>query len=58
MKEKIQFVAERIKDLREIAGCSAAALAQDLGISLDVVLQYESGSVDIPVGYLYKMAHK
>jgi transcriptional regulator with XRE-family HTH domain len=58
MKEKIQFVAERIKELREIAGLSATALAQDLGISLDVVLQYESGNVDIPVGYLYKFAHK
>ena len=58
MKEKIQFVAERIKELREIAGISAAALAQDLGISLDEIRQYESGNVDIPVGYLYKLAHK
>ena len=58
MKEKIQFVAERIKELREISGISAAALAQDLGVSPDVVIQYESGSVDIPVGFLYKIAHK
>jgi transcriptional regulator with XRE-family HTH domain len=58
MKEKIQFVAERIKELREISGISAAKLAQELGISMDVVLQYESGSVDIPVGFLYKVAHK
>lgn len=58
MKEKIQFVAERIKELREISGLSAATLAQDLGISLDLVLQYESGSIDIPVGYLYEVAHK
>ena len=58
MKEKIQFVAERIKELREIGGVSAAALAQDLGISLEEILQYESGNVDIPVGYLYKLAHK
>jgi transcriptional regulator with XRE-family HTH domain len=58
MKEKIQFVAERIKELREISGISAAALAQELEISPDVVLQYESGSVDIPVGFLYKVAHK
>jgi len=58
MKEKIQFVAERIKELREISGLSAATLAQELGISLDVILQYESGTVDIPVGFLYKVAHK
>jgi transcriptional regulator with XRE-family HTH domain len=58
MKEKIQLIAERIKELREISGISAAALAQELGISLDVILQYESGRVDIPVGFLYKLAHK
>jgi transcriptional regulator with XRE-family HTH domain len=58
MKEKIQFVAERIKELREISGLSAATLALELGISLDVILQYESGKVDIPVGFLYKFAHK
>jgi transcriptional regulator with XRE-family HTH domain len=58
MKEKIQFVAERIKELREISGVSAAALAQELGISQDLINQYESGTVDIPVGFLYKVAHK
>lgn len=58
MKEKIQFIAERIKELREISGLSATSLAQELGISLDVIIQYESGTVDIPVGFLYKVAHK
>jgi transcriptional regulator with XRE-family HTH domain len=58
MKEKIQFVAERIKELREISGISTAALAQELGISPDLVVQYESGSIDIPVGFLYEVAHK
>jgi len=58
MKEKIQFIAERIKELREISGLSATSLAQELGISLDLIIQYESGTVDIPVGFLYKVAHK
>lgn len=58
MKEKIQFIAERIKELREISGLSAAALAQEFGISLDLIIQYESGTVDIPIGFLYKAAHK
>jgi transcriptional regulator with XRE-family HTH domain len=58
MKEKIQFIAERIKELREISGLSAAMLAQEFGVSLDLLLQYESGTVDIPVGFLYKVAHK
>jgi transcriptional regulator with XRE-family HTH domain len=58
MKEKIQFIAERIKELREINGLSAISLAQEFGISLDLIIQYESGTVDIPVGFLYKVAHK
>ena len=58
MKEKIQFIAERIKELREISGLSATSLAQELGISSDLIIQYESGVVDIPVGFLYKVAHK
>ncbi|RPI07031.1 MAG: cupin domain-containing protein [Ignavibacteriae bacterium] len=58
MKEKIQLIAERIRELREISGLSASALAQELEIPLEVILQYESGTVDIPVGFLYKAAHK
>jgi transcriptional regulator with XRE-family HTH domain len=58
MKEKIQLIADRIKELREISGLSAAALARELGISSDLLLQYESGAVDIPVGFLYNVAHK
>ncbi len=58
MKEKIQFVAERIKELREISGISTTTLAKELGISLDLINQYESGNVDIPVGFLYKFAHR
>ena len=58
MKEEIRLIAERIKELREISGLSAAALANELGVSLDLILQYESGMVDIPVGFLYKFVHK
>jgi mannose-6-phosphate isomerase-like protein (cupin superfamily) len=58
MKEKIQFIAERIKELREISGISTDVLAQDLEVPLELILQYESGTVDIPVGFLYKVAHK
>ena len=58
MKEKIQLIADRIKELREISGLSAEALAPELGISTELLLQYESGAVDIPVGFLYNVAHK
>ena len=58
MNEEIHLIAERIRELREISGISTDALAQELGVSQDVILEYESGAVDIPVGFLYKVAHK
>jgi transcriptional regulator with XRE-family HTH domain len=58
MTEQIKLIAERIKDLREISGISPETLAQELGISPELFLQYESGAVDIPVGFLMKVAQK
>jgi transcriptional regulator with XRE-family HTH domain len=58
MKEQIRLVAERIKGLREISGISSETLAKGLGISNELLLQYEEGNIDIPVGFLYKFAHK
>ena len=58
MNDEILLIAERIRGLREISGISTAKLAQELGVSEDVLLQYESGAIDIPVGFLYKVAHK
>jgi mannose-6-phosphate isomerase-like protein (cupin superfamily) len=58
VQENIRLIAERIKELREISGISPATLSQESGVPLDLVLQYESGTVDIPVGFLYKVAHK
>jgi len=58
MTEQIKLIAERIKGLREINGTSAETLSKELGISIDLYLQYESGGIDIPVGFLYKLSHK
>ncbi len=58
MNEEIQLIAERIRELREIAGISIESLARELGVPQDLIRQYESGSVDIPVGFLSKIAHK
>jgi transcriptional regulator with XRE-family HTH domain len=58
MNEEIQLIAERIRELREIAGISVESLARDLGVHQDLIRQYESGAVDIPVGFLSKAAHK
>ena len=58
MTEQIKQVASRIKELREISDISADALANELGISLELYKDYESGNIDIPVSFLYRFASK
>ncbi len=58
MTEQIGQIAERIKELREISDISIETLAKDINISKDLYLQYESGTVDMPVGFLLELAHK
>ena len=58
MSDQIQQIAERIAGLRDIAGISVEDLAQELGISVEEYRRYESGEVDIPIGFLYKLANK
>ncbi len=58
MKEQIQMIAERIKELREIAGISAESFAKELNIEIGLLQNYESGTTDFPVGFLYKVAHR
>jgi len=58
MQEKIKQVASRIKELREIFGVSCAALAGEFRLTEAEYRQYESGTVDIPVGILYQVAHR
>jgi len=55
---KIREIAERIKELREIAGVTVESLAEELGISADVYREYEGGACDIPVSLLYEIAGK
>ena len=58
MNEQIQLIGARIKELREIEGISAESLARELNIESTVFSSYESGHTDIPVGFLYKVAHR
>jgi quercetin dioxygenase-like cupin family protein/DNA-binding XRE family transcriptional regulator len=58
MKEKIKQIAVRIKELREIAGHSIETLAAEFKVTQEEYLKYESGKVDIPVSFLYEVAHK
>ncbi|MGE5328540.1 MAG: helix-turn-helix domain-containing protein [Deltaproteobacteria bacterium] len=58
MTEQIKQVAARIKELREISDLSVDTLAKELDVSCEVYKNYESGSIDIPVSFLYKFANK
>jgi transcriptional regulator with XRE-family HTH domain len=58
MTEHIRNVAMRIKELREIAGVSLETLAHEFSLSRETYLEYESGEVDIPVSFLFNIAHR
>lgn len=58
MTEQIRLIAERLKGYREIAGISAETLAHELGVNISTYLEYEGGKIDIPVGFLIKVAQR
>ena len=58
MNDQIRLIAERIRGLREIARLSIETCAADLKIPAETYKEYESGNVDIPVSFLYQIAHK
>jgi len=57
MTEEMMQIAKRIKEIREISDITAQTMARNLNESVDQYLQYESGKVDIPVSFIYKVAH-
>jgi mannose-6-phosphate isomerase-like protein (cupin superfamily) len=58
MNEQIRQIANRIRNLREIARLSVETCAHDLAIPAETYRQYESGAMDIPVSFLYQIAQK
>lgn len=58
MCEQIKLIATRIKDLREISEISIQTLSNELQISEETYIAYESGEADIPVSFLYQIANK
>jgi transcriptional regulator with XRE-family HTH domain len=58
MSNQVKQIASRIKDLREIAGLSEEFLAAELGVTADTYREYESGDMDIPIGFLYEVANR
>lgn len=58
MSNQIQQIAARIRDLREIANLTQETLSSELGVTVETYKEYESGIVDIPVGFLYEAANR
>jgi transcriptional regulator with XRE-family HTH domain len=56
MSEQVEQIAERITELRNIAGISIENLAKGIGKPVETYRGYESGAVDIPIGVLYEVA--
>ena len=54
----LQQVANRCRELREIWDVDIDTLASDLSIDKNVIADYESGTHDIPISYLTKLAHR
>ena len=53
---QIQSVAMRVKEMREICEFSVEHVAAQIGLTRDEYINYESGKVDIPIGFLTGVA--
>jgi len=51
-----QEIADRIRELRDSSGETAASAAKKLGIGLAQMEAYESGAADVPISVLYEIA--
>ena len=56
MSDKIQLIALRMRDLREISGMSAEEVAEKSGVNADVYKEYESGTRDFSFSHLFNIA--
>ena len=56
MNEEIKQIAERLKGLREVLELSVEDVAATCGLSPEKYLELESGSVDISVSILHRIA--
>ena len=58
MKEKIQEIAARVKELRELSGLGVERVAERLGLPPATIKAYESGEADIPASVLCELARE
>ena len=55
MSDELKMVALRIRDVREIHDLTLEEAAEKVGVDAATYRLYESGTVDIPVGFLYQL---
>ena len=53
---KIQEIALRVKELREISDVTVEEMAEQLGMTVEKYLAYENAEKDFPVSVLYEIA--
>ena len=58
MNEELAEIPERIREFREILEISAIDLAKDIEVSYETYMQYEAGTLDIPISVLYKISNR
>jgi DNA-binding XRE family transcriptional regulator len=54
--KKLQEVALRIREMREIADLTQAEMAQKTEVTEEEYIRYENGEVDFPFSFLHKCA--
>ncbi len=58
MEQAYKEIAPRLAGLRDAMGMSVQEMADKLGTEAEKVAAYESGNVEIPVSYLFKVAQE
>jgi mannose-6-phosphate isomerase-like protein (cupin superfamily) len=56
MNEKLLQISSRIKELRDIMGYNSLDIARSIHVPHETYLQYEDGTLDIPISILYEIA--
>lgn len=56
MSERLMEIAARVREMREVAGLTAAQAADRLGITAEQYARYEDAGEDIPISVLYELA--
>lgn len=58
MEQAYKEIAPRLLGLREALDLTVEDMSQKLGVAEETVAAYESGSIEIPVSYLFKVAQE